>query len=277
MDRAREPIEASAIDTDARPVLEHRYVLLEELGRGGFSVVNMAWDLVLRKIVAIKQMRPEFAAQELLRNEAVVAMDLAHDGIVRMYHFEPGRAGSGPYLVMEYLAWPTGEKWLARAGQSGLPPSVVLEIGLQACHALAYAHDRGVLHLDLKPGNFFVDPAAERIKLADFGLSRSLEHARRALMTHPAGTPAYMAPEQAQAGNRVSAATDVFLLAATLWDMLAGAPPHAHGSDPQRAVRPGLRKEVLECLVPALARTPGDRPRDARAFTELVRSALAVC
>ena len=76
-------------------------------------------------------------------------MDLTHPGIVRLYHFEPAHGTQPPYLVMEYLPWQTGERWMAFAGEGGVPPKAALGVGLSACDALSYAHDQSVLHLDI--------------------------------------------------------------------------------------------------------------------------------
>src|SRR5262249_32743525 len=123
-----------AISSDGnRPLLNERYVLLEELGRGGMSVVYLSWDLVLRRIVAIKVLRPGIADTQTLKREAAAAFELTHDNIVRMYHFEPGKQEKRGYLVMEYVPWPSGEKWIADAGLNGLPVRPVVEVGTHIC------------------------------------------------------------------------------------------------------------------------------------------------
>jgi O-acetyl-ADP-ribose deacetylase (regulator of RNase III) len=256
----------------ARPVLGRRYVLLEELGRGGFGVVDLAWDLVLRRTVAIKRMYPGKSDPDLLRREAALAMDLTHEGIVRLYHFEPRSGDMDPFLVMEHVPWSTGEKWIAEAGRVGLPPRVVLEVGRRACDALAYAHGRGILHLDIKPGNLFVDPAAERTKLVDFGLARAVTHERRAFQHQPAGTPAYMPPEQLVFGARLTPATDVYQLTATLWDLLTGeVPVPPRGASPRGRGWP----PALEELSRGLALEPSERPVDGAALGVVIERALA--
>jgi eukaryotic-like serine/threonine-protein kinase len=107
--------------------LSGRYVLLEEIGRGGMAVVYLSWDIVLRRVVAIKVLRPDTADPESLMREAAATLDLTHEGIVRLYHFEPRRHGTEPYLVMEYLPWPSGEKWIAEPGRKRLL-SLLLEV-----------------------------------------------------------------------------------------------------------------------------------------------------
>jgi O-acetyl-ADP-ribose deacetylase (regulator of RNase III) len=263
---------AAPVPDHARPVLARRYVLLEELGRGGFGVVHLSWDLVLRRVVAIKQLRSDRTAMDALRREAAIALDLAHDNIVRTHHFEPETAEAGAFIVMEYVPWPTAERWLATGGDQLPPPMVVAELGVRMCDALEYAHARQVLHLDLKPANLFVDVAAERVKLSDFGLARISSPAGRVLPGFTSGTPAYMAPEQRQPGARLTTATDLYQLAATLWDLLVGETP-GPGEEPPEHAEPA-RRRVLEAIAPALSREMDSRPRSASEFRGLLAATL---
>lgn len=255
-----------------RPVLARRYVLLEELGRGGFGVVHLSWDLVLRRVVAIKQLRTDRALSELLRREAAIALELTHECIVRTHHFEPETDDAPAFIVMEYVPWPTAERWLANSGNQMPPPRVVAELGMRVCDGLAYAHSHQALHLDLKPANLFVDVDAERVKLADFGLARISSSAGRVLPEEPRGTPGYMAPEQSMPGARVTPATDCYQLAATLWDLLVGRAPGPSAEPPAQA--DAERRRFLDVLRPALAPQPQVRPESASAFRRLLASAL---
>jgi len=276
-DTEQGPVTREELDADGRPVLSRRYVLLEEIGRGGMGVVYLSWDLVLRRIVAIKSIRltgnlsPK--AGDLLRKEAAIGMDLTHHGIVRFYHFEPGSDSIGPYIVMEYLAWQSGEKWLADSGVAGLPVELVVSVGTQLCETLTYAHGREVLHGDIKPSNIFVDQAGEKAKLADFGLARVLAPgSHRAIQFSISGTPAYMAPEQRTPGGKVAPPTDIYQLAATLWDFLTGTPPTQQLTLPDRVDE--RRRVALEAVARALAVQPDDRPGSARVFGEMLQGAL---
>ena len=183
------PDELSIANDGARPLLNARYVLLEEVGRGGMAVVYLSWDLVLRRSVAIKVLRPDNLDSQSLKREAAAAFELTHDSIIRMYHFEPGNRARRSYLVMEYVPWPSGEKWIADAGVKGLPIRPVVDVGTQICRAVAYAHSRNVLHLDIKPSNFFIDPGGEQAKLGDFGLARVSNAQGAAMQLRPAGRP----------------------------------------------------------------------------------------
>ena len=254
----------------ARPVLGHRYVLLEELGRGGFAVVHLAWDLILRRVVAVKRLRPELSLSASLHKEAAILLDLQHEGILRVHHFEPASGSAEAYLVMEYVDWPSGDAWLAEAGNRRLPVAPVLEIGAKLCEALAYAHGRGVLHLDVKPSNVFIDPAGEKTKLGDFGLARMVRGREpRALQLASSGTRAYLAPEQKVAGGKVGVTTDVYRLAATLWDFLTGDPPGLERSKIDAG--DAERRRALDALAPALAEDPSARPQGALALASAMR------
>jgi O-acetyl-ADP-ribose deacetylase (regulator of RNase III) len=262
--RKRRPraVQAVISNDSSRPLLNHRYVLLEEIGRGGTAVVYLAWDLVLRRTVAIKILQSECADPQALRREAGTAIELTHDSIVRLYHFEPEQGSQPPHLVMEYVPWPSGEKWIADAGENGLPVRAVRDVGIHLCEALAYAHSRQVLHLDIKPANVFVDPAGESVKLGDFGLARSSGSGGSALQVKPAGTPAYMAPEQYTAGARVTTATDMYQMAATMWDFLTGTPPRSPIVD--EVPYPSDRRILLATLREALIAEPAARPTAIR-------------
>ena len=235
--------------------------------------MHLAWDLVLRHVVAIKTLRPEFVSTEMFRQEAAIMIDFHHEAIVRAHHFEPRPEEDGPYLVMEYVPWKTAEQWVADVGELLLPAAAVLEVGRQVCEALQYAHERSVLHLDIKPANIFVDSAAERAKLSDFGIARLGSGGRRtALQQKPLGTPAYMAPEQMQVGAKLSPATDLYQLAVTLWDLLVGKP-----YEPSGAIPPvdSSRAHILELLQPALSNIPSQRPSDAQSFRNLLAFAAS--
>jgi O-acetyl-ADP-ribose deacetylase (regulator of RNase III) len=258
-----------------RPLLKQRYVLLEEVGRGAMGVVHLAWDLVLRQTVAIKSLQPGVAVSpsliDRLRSEAGLQMRLAHPGIVRLFHFEPVAGTTGPFIVMEYVPWVTAERWLADAGSEGLPPRAVLRIGERLCDAIETAHAAGVLHLDIKPSNIFVDPAGEQPKLADFGIATSLGPIRQdALVTRLVGTPAYMAPEQTTRGAKVGPWTDVYLLAGTLWELVTGR----KASDDNDDYGEPDTVAALAVLRRGLAESIAERPQDARAFRSLLAAAF---
>jgi serine/threonine protein kinase len=238
------------------------------------SRVSLAWDLVLVRVVAIKVLRRDLLTQPeattVLRREATFAMDLTHDAIIRVYHYEPWHDLVGPFLVMEYLSWPSGEKWIADAGSNRLPVESVIDIGCRLCEAVAFVHEMGFLHGDIKPSNVFVDATGQRVKLADFGLACEMaKGSQRVLKLRLAGTPAYMAPEQRARGTAIGPRTDVYQLAATVWDFLTGEPP-----DRGRLYQKDIdrdRKRLLQAVSKRLAINIEDRPENAGAFGTLFR------
>ena len=261
---------------DARPLLSDRYVLLEELGRGGMGVVYLAWDVVLRQIVAIKTLISAVSAvserTRALRREAALQIGLSHESIVRVLHFEPEERRVGAYIIMEFVPWVSGDRWLAEAGFAGLPVRSVISVGLRLCEALACAHDSNVLHADIKPTNVFVGPTGERAKLADFGIAQILgARERNALVTKLIGTPAYMAPEQKRLGAKIGPWTDVYLLARTLGEFIGGKATRDGAMELPRDAWTGPVVSVLER---GLAVDHRQRPKDALEFAALLGDAL---
>jgi len=269
---ATSPGPRAALLHKARPVVNDRYVLLQEVGRGGFGVVCLAWDLVLGQTMAIKLLDQESSDMDVFAREAAIGIVLSHDAIVRVYHYEPRAANDGPYIVMEFVPWNTGEKWIADGGEALLPVDFVLHVGERICDALIYAHRRRVLHLDIKPSNIFVDASGSAAKLGDFGLARSLLGVKdRMLRLEYCGTPDYMAPEQRTHGHAVSPATDIFQLAATLWDFLTGSPPGRR--PPQLDRYEPERRGILRSLESALGPDSSTRPQTAEEFRKLLQRA----
>jgi O-acetyl-ADP-ribose deacetylase (regulator of RNase III) len=262
----------------SRPLVNNRYVLLEELGRGGMGIVYLAWDIHLRKTFAIKVLRPDqqisTERRAALQREAATWIGLNHEGILRLHHFEPWDDTVGPYLIMEYVDWDSGDQWIASAGAQGLPATAVLRVGISLCSALAHTHTQRVLHGDIKPSNFFVDQAGTRAKLTDFGLARTLgSRQRSALLVQLAGTPDYMAPEQKSAGAQITPATDVYLAAASLCECLTGI-PSLPTSGPAGAKKDRARALALATIRKGLERDPSRRPETAEEFSDLLSETL---
>ncbi len=239
--------------------------VLGEIARGGMGVVYRAHDTALGRDLALKVLRPEYAALPDLRQrfleEAQVAGQLQHPGIVPVYHV--GVAADGrPCFTMKLVQGRTlGELLRERPGPAEDQARFLL-IFEQVCQALAYAHDHGVLHRDLKPDNIMVGPFGE-VLVMDWGLAKVLEWARRGVRTvrtvagsSPSeigsilGTPAYMAPEQARGEtDRLDERADVFGLGAILCEILTGSPPYVGQASWEVAIQAAQGD-----LTPALAR-----------------------
>src|SRR4051794_7159632 len=239
------------------PLVLGRYRLGERLGAGGFGTVYAAMDERLRREVAVKVI-PGGDGWNRARGqrEALAAARLDHPGVVGV--FDAGEDGRARYLVSELVHGETLDR-LSAAGV--LSDRDVLRIGLALCGALEHAHERGVVHRDVKPQNVIVPDAprsaAGVAKLADFGIAHLAGDEPLTRTGDVVGTLAYMAPEQA-AGQRVDERADLYSLALVLYEALAGVNPVRAGSPAATARRVGT-------VLPPLARPRGDLPEELTA------------
>jgi serine/threonine-protein kinase len=232
------------------------------------STVDLARDMELDREVALKRLAENLARDEDLRarfqREARLAAKLAHANVVRIYDVGEDDEGR-PFIAMEYVEGETLAERVARRGP--LPPAEVAELGIQACRALAAAHDAGLVHRDVKPQNLLLRSDGV-LKLGDFGIAVGLEGTRLTMAGTVLGTAAYLAPEQAR-GEEVTAAADVYGLGAVLYELLTGRPPRnpstlAELTDSRAILSPrdaplDLSRVVMQCL----AARPEDRPASA--------------
>lgn len=200
------------------------YEILELLGKGAFGVVLKAFDEKLHRMVAVKTMNPELAATSPPRKrflrEARSSAAVKHEHIVAIYAVEELPI---PYLVMEYVPGLTLQQWLDQHGP--LDVAEVLRIGQQIASGLAAAHAQGLIHRDIKPANILLETGIEtRAKITDFGLARATDDASLTQSGLIAGTPMYMAPEQAK-GQPLDHRADLFSLGSVLYTMVSGRPP----------------------------------------------------
>ncbi len=250
-----------------------RYDIKRELGRGGMSTVYRAYDPRFEREVAIKVMPPEFLHDPTFRTrferEAKTIAALEHAAIVPVYDY--GEAEGRPYLVMRYMS---GGSLSDRVKEGSLPFDQIVKIFRQIGNALDTAHAKGVIHRDLKPANILFDAYGEAF-LADFGIVKMTEATAQLTGSGIVGTPAYMAPEMAQAGG-VSPMIDIYALGVTLYQALTGKLPYdadtpvgllmAHVSQPVpdiRAQRPDLPEGIQHAINRALAKEPTDRYQHA--------------
>ena len=263
------------------------YEVLEVLGQGGMGVVLKARDPALDRTVAIKVLTPALAhgatARRRFAREARAVAAVGHEHIVAIHAVDEFRGL--PYLVMQYIP---GRSLQERLDASGpLEVKEILRIGTQAARALAAAHAQGVVHRDIKPANILLENCIERVKLTDFGLARAIDDASLTQSGVIAGTPQYMAPEQAR-GEPVDARSDLFSLGAVLYAMAAGRPPFRADSamavlkrvcdDRHRPIRE-LNPDVpdwLEAMIDRLlAKDPADRFQTATEVADLLERGLA--
>ncbi|MGC2131113.1 MAG: protein kinase, partial [Candidatus Aquilonibacter sp.] len=203
----------------------NRYKLDRRLGEGGMATVYGGTDTVLRRRVAIKVLRPQYAADdEFVRRfyqEAESAARLSHPNIVNTY--DVGREGETYYIVMELVDGPSLAEIIA---DGALPEPVAIDYAAQICNGLAYAHRSGLLHRDIKPANILVTKD-DVVKLSDFGIARAVSQQTMAL-TKPGlvmGSVYYISPEQAQ-GHELHESSDLYSVGIVLYQMLTGALPY---------------------------------------------------
>jgi serine/threonine-protein kinase len=200
------------------------YEVTGVVGRGGAGVVLKAFDPSLNRFVAIKVLAPQLAtsvaARKRFAREGRAAAAVSHEHIVAIHGVD--EAHGLPYLVMEYVAGISLQERLDRDGP--LEVKEVLRIGMQTAAGLAAAHAQGLVHRDVKPGNILLESGIERVKLTDFGLARAADDASLTQSGAVAGTPQYMAPEQAR-GEPVDSRSDLFSLGSVLYAMCTGRAP----------------------------------------------------
>src|SRR5690349_2127381 len=263
--------------------LSGRYELGDRLGSGGMSNVYQATDLILERTVAVKILAEHLSDDERFvarfRREALAVAKLIHPNIVQVY--DTGIDGGRHYIVMEYVEGRSGAQILQRQGP--VDPEIAAEIGIQACAGLDYAHRRGIIHRDVKPGNLMVvgGPVGGGemiVKLTDFGIARAIEQTRITQVGSVVGTAAYLAPEQVR-GEEATPATDVYALGVVLYQFLTGRLPYEGSSLAELAVRQQNEKplppdtynsEVPETLGAAVLRAlEGDPNRRYASADEL--------
>ena len=236
----------------------NRYRLDRKLGEGGMATVYCGTDTLLRRRVAIKVLRPQYAADdEFVRRfyqEAESAARLSHPNIVNTY--DVGREGDVYYIVMELVDGPSLAEIIAADGR--LPEPVAIDYAAQICSGLAYAHRQGLLHRDIKPANILVT-RDDVCKLSDFGIARAVSQHTMTL-TKPGlvmGSVYYISPEQAQ-GHELHEASDLYSVGVVLYQMLTGSLPYSGESPVTVALKhigdpvPSLDTKALG-VSPALA------------------------
>lgn len=258
------------------------------LARGGMAEVYLGTHLALERPVAIKLLHSHIEEEptllERFHREAKVVAGLRHPNIVQVFDFDT--VDGHPYIVMEYLKGPTLADYLRglHARNERIPSHQVARLLKALTAALDYAHEQGVIHRDIKPGNIILHKKGDEIALdqpltndveaivTDFGLVRMANAASQTASGLVAGTPAYMSPEQAQ-GDRPDHRTDIYSLGVVLYEMLAGRVPfeadstmsviymHIHNAPPPI---PGIRPEVQAVLNRALAKKPDQRYQTSR-------------
>ncbi len=273
-----------------REALLDRYAIERELGRGGMATVYLARDLRHDRPVALKVLHAELAAvlgAERFQREIKLAARLQHPHILTM--LDSGEAAGQLWFAMPYVEGESLRDRLQRERQLSLEDA--LRIARESAQALQYAHDHGVVHRDIKPENLLLTGDGNTL-VADFGIARALGGAAESRLTETGlaiGTPAYMSPEQATGDKGVDPRSDVYSLAAVLYEMLAGEPPYTgpttqailakRFTEPPpslRAARASVPESVDQAIRRALAPVPADRFGSAAQFAQALQPTTAV-
>jgi eukaryotic-like serine/threonine-protein kinase len=273
-------------------LLAGRYRLTDRIAAGGMGEVWRGRDELLNRAVAVKLLPTVRAGDEAFlarfRAEARYAASLSHPGIARVYDYGESSEFGGAYLVMELVDGEPLSAILARAGR--LSPDATLDIVSQAARALDAAHQAGIVHRDIKPGNLIV-AAGGTTKITDFGIATAVRAAQASHLTETGmvmGTAMYVSPEQAT-GAPVNDSSDIYSLGVVAYECLAGHPPFtareplaiafAHKHEPVPALPPDVPQPVSDLVYHMLAKTPEERPASVRVVADradMLRDALAL-
>ncbi len=264
-----------------------RYEIVGELGRGAMGVVYKAMDPVIGRTVAVKTIRLSAEGTGLTRpellqrfqTEARAAGLLAHPNIVVVY--DAGEEDGLYYITMELVEGKSLQALLD--GQQTFPLSRVLRIMEQTCSALQFAHERNVVHRDVKPANLMLT-ADDTVKVTDFGTAKILQFGTTQQTAHVMGTPSYMSPEQVK-GKPVDGRSDIFALGVVLYEMTTGEKPFPGQNIttviykivneepvPPRQVDPSIHPGISAVILKALAKDPDTRYQSCREMLEDLKS-----
>jgi len=270
-----------------KSALADRYAVESEIGRGGMATVFLAEDLKHHRQVAIKVMHTELAATlgaERFLHEIEIIAGFNHPHILPLH--DSGETDGLLYYVMPYAEGESLRQRLDREKQLAVDESV--RIAVEVADGLDYAHQKGVVHRDIKPGNILL--SARHAVIADFGIARAIEVARADRVTSTGlgvGTPLYASPEQATAQETLDGRTDIYSLGCVLYEMLAGEPPLT-GATPQmiqarrmqetptalHTMRDTVPPALDHVIARALARIPADRYATAAQFGQALQAVL---
>ena len=244
-----------------------KYLIQHKIGQGGYSLVYQGIHQILKLPVAVKMMKHTMALEEdfieKFRKEGEIIAQLAHRNVVRVYDIE--EIYHTVFIIMEYLEGDSLETMLERMGSIPVPETV--KYLLQTCSGLSYAHQKGLVHLDIKPGNIFVQ-LDDEVKIVDFGLARPPESEEGSMFE---GTIQYLAPEQIEC-DPVDQRTDIYSLGITAYEMIVGKRPYPEDNlpellkmhvnqdipDPAESV-PELPDRLRRFILKACQRDPNER------------------
>lgn len=255
------------------------------IGCGGMGIVLKGFDAALNRYSAIKVLAPHYAssgaARKRFAREAQAAAAVVHDNVIAIYGVD--EFNGLPYLVMPYVKGESLQKRIERDGSLSVPE--ILRISLQTARGLSAAHDQGLVHRDIKPGNILLPENVERVIITDFGLARAADDASLTRSGVIAGTPQYMSPEQAR-GEGIDARSDLFSLGSVMYTMCTGHPPfraetpygilrRITDNDPRPIAQ--QNPQIPEWLIYIIGRLLSKQPEHRFDSAEQVAELLEVC
>jgi serine/threonine-protein kinase len=276
------------VTAQLRTALAERYHIEREIGAGGMATVYLARDVRHERHVALKVLKPDVGVVlgvERFLSEIRVTANLQHPNLLPL--FDSGEVDGLLFYVMPYV---DGESLRARISrEKQLPVEEAVHIATAVASALGYAHAHGVIHRDLKPENILIQ--AGQPVVADFGIALAVSNAGGHRITQTGlslGTPQYMSPEQATGDRAIDGRTDIYSLAAVLYEMLTGDPPHTASTAQAviakvltdrprgvRAIRPSIPVHVEGAIEHALEKLPADRFHSAQEFADALAGKAA--
>lgn len=272
--------------SDEQIVLNGRYRVIDRIGSGGMSVVYRAQDLSLGRIVAVKVLHENLTEDEgflrRFQREAHSAANLSHPNVVTVHDI--GQDNNRHYIVMEFVDGRTLKQLVRLQNQQGRPLTIgqALDLAIQVCAGIGYAHRANLVHCDVKSQNILVT-RDERVKVADFGIARAISEATQHTVDNQIwGTPHYFSPEQAS-GLGATPASDVYAIGVVLFELLTGRLPflaethtalalkHMHEPPPFASeFNPLVPSQLDQILLKVLAKEPAARYRTGDQFGRIL-------
>jgi serine/threonine-protein kinase len=265
-------------------VLNNRYRVIKKLATGGMAYVYLGHDITLDRTVAIKILKQGLSRDKAFRDqfhqEARAAAILSHPNIVTIHDF--GYDGQKLFIIMEYVPGIDLKTYLLR--HSNLSFKEALELLVQACEGIGYAHRSGIIHCDIKPQNLLVTPD-QRLKVTDFGIARAISAAQTDHLQDVVwGSPHYFSPEQA-AGYPPTPSSDVYSLGIVLFETMTGVLPfesednselarmHMQAQPPHpRSINPSIPTQLEQIILKVLSKDPSSRYRTAEQLSVILRT-----
>jgi len=266
-------------------ILNNRYKIIKEIGRGGMAIVYSARDTLLERVVALKMLRPEYSSDQEFKNkfrqEARAVAKLSHPNVVSIYDIVVDEEKI--YLVMEIVEGETLKDIIKERGK--LSTAEALEYARQIAAALSIAHGNQIVHCDIKPQNIILTDDME-VKITDFGIARAVTSSTSAVTETVVGSAHYFSPEQAK-GGKIKAYSDIYSLGVVLYEMTTGELPF-QGESPisvalkhiqQEAVSPDkinndIPSEVSNLIMKAMSKDPKDRFQNAKEMRQEITLCL---